>query len=379
MEKKPLYEMIYQHYKEKIIAGLLAPGDPLPTEKIISKEFNVSRITVIRALRELELENFIYRMQGSGSYVTKNAWKAPNFRDISKKTPMIISLVLPVFDNVSLNILQGIEDVAKEKNYFVTYHRSSDNSKIEKEIINEITSSGSHGIILYPTEQFGNMDLYSNLIINKFPLVLIDRKIPGLDISLVSVDNEQAFYEITNHLIELGHKKIIFIGTDIFSISSEHDRYQGFCKAHIKNHLPLLNKHLFSNTDIETIPSDYKPKEVIYRRECHYLFDLLEKLEPGEKPTAIAAVNDYIAEFIISVALERGYSIPGKYSVTGFDNLSFTSHLPVPLTTIDPPSYEIGKMAAIELFKSIASPGRERIIRNLAGKLIIRKSTGNPR
>jgi DNA-binding LacI/PurR family transcriptional regulator len=375
MNKQPLYEIIYHHYKEEILSGSLAPGTRLPSEKDIAKQFKVSRITVIRALNELGSDNLIYRVQGSGSYVSENTGKKSDSSEVSKKSPVIISLVLPNFDSVAVNILKGVEDVARQKNYFVTYHRTSDDSKIETKVINEIISTGSHGIILYPTEKFENMELYSRLLIDRYPLVLIDRKIPGLDLSLVSIDNEDAFYKITTHLIDLGHKRIIFVGSAVFSISSEYERYKGFCKAHIENGLPLLNKHLYSNIDMETIPLNYKPHELKFRRECHYMFDLLEKLEPNERPTAIAAVNDYIAELIISIALERGHSVPGTFSITGFDNLPFTSHLPVPLTTIEQPSYEIGRLAASELLKKIKVPNNAQIMRKLEGKLIVREST----
>jgi GntR family transcriptional regulator, arabinose operon transcriptional repressor len=381
MGKKPLYEMIYQHYQKEIISGKRNSkrNSKLPTEKEIAKEFKVSRITVIRALTELELKKYIQRIQGSGSYVTEGEWKTLQVADDTGKKLSIISLVLPSFDKLSADVLKGVEDVAKQRNYFVTYHNSANISRTEKKIIKEIISSGSDGMILYPTETFDNMELYSSLMIKNFPLVLIDRKIPGLEMSLICVDNQKAFYELTNHLIELGHTRIIFVGIAVHSISSEFDRYKGFCAAHIDNGLPLLKRHLFSNEDIEKIPVDYRPKEPLGRRECHYLFDILEDLNPTERPTAIAAVNDIIAELIMSVALERGISIPDKYSVSGFDNLPFSAHLPVPLTTVSQPSYEIGRKAALELFERIKSPSKPNIIYNIDAKLITRDSTNNPR
>ena len=360
-----------QHYKVRIITGEIAPGNKLPTENEIAKLFNVSRITVVRALKELEIGGFIHRIKGSGSYVNDGDWKNEN----TSSSQSIISLVLPFEGSFSSDYLRGIEEVAKDHGYFVTFHNSSDNPETEKRIINEIISRGSHGIILYPTVPPYNMELYSSLSINKYPFVLIDRKIPGLDLSLIWANNQKGFYDITTHLLKLGHKKIIFVGSSIYSISSEYQRYQGFCRAHIDHKVPLVNKHLFSNDDLKTIPSDYRPKEENLQRACNFLFDILNNIEQADRPTAIAAVNDEIAEKFISTAIERGISIPQDFSITGFDNLPFSSHLPVPLTTVSQPAYDIGRAAAKELFKRIKFPDGKSTIHTVDVSVIIRKST----
>ena len=375
MGKIPLYEKIQQHYKVKIITGEIHPGKRLPTENEISQEFQVSRITAVRALKELEIGGYIHRIKGSGSYVNDGDWKSKT----TSNNQSIISLVVPFADNFSTDFFKGVEEVAIKHGYFVTFHNSSDDIISEKNIINEIISRGSHGIILYPTVPPYNMELFSKLSINKYPFVLIDRKIPGLELSLIWANNQKGFYDITTHLLELGHKRIIFVGSSVYSISSEFERYQGFCKAHIEHEVPLLNKHLYWEADINSIPMDYKPKEEFLKRICHYLLDTLENIDPSERPTAIATVNDQIAEAIISTAFERGISIPQDYSITGFDNLPFASHLPAPLTTVAQPAYEIGREAAKELFKRIKSPTRKPTIRTVDVSVIIRKSTSSPK
>ncbi|TFH26093.1 MAG: LacI family transcriptional regulator [Promethearchaeota archaeon] len=203
-------------------------------------------------------------------------------------------------------------------------------------------------------------------------------KISGLELPIIWTDNQRSFYTITRHLLELGHKKIIFIGTSIDSISSESERYKGFCQAHIDFKVPLLAKHRYSRYDADSLSPQYKPDLDFGHRAIHYLFDILEDLPVSERPTAIAAVNDFIAEMIISVAFERHISIPDDYSVTGFDDRTFASYLSVPLTTIAQPTNEIGRIAALELFERIKSPLLPPVNRKLDGQLIIRKSTQKP-
>lgn len=67
--KQPLYKKIYAELHEAIVEGRLAPGSRVPTEKELSEQYQVSRITSKRALTELEQNQLIYRVQGSGSFV----------------------------------------------------------------------------------------------------------------------------------------------------------------------------------------------------------------------------------------------------------------------------------------------------------------------
>ncbi|MGL1891451.1 MAG: GntR family transcriptional regulator [Spirochaetaceae bacterium] len=380
MSKEPLYVIIYKDIFSKIKSGEFQKDHRLPTEMEISKNFNVSRITVTRALKELEQGNYIRRIKGSGSYVNDSEiWKTSQSNIETGTKLSIISLVLPFEGNFSFDIFKGIEDVAKKKNYLVTFHNSSDDPKIEREIILDLVAKQSHGIILYPVEHSDNMDLYSNLLIDKFPFVLLDKKIHGIDAPLVWADNEMGSYEITSHLIELGHTKIVFAGTSVYDVSSELSRYNGFCKAHVSHGLPLQKKHLFTDMDLNSVPSDYHPDEPLEVRQCNYIIDFIESIPASERPTAITAVNDQMAEVIMRTAISRGIKIPEDYSITGFDNLPFSSHLPVPLTTVEQPVYKIGNLAAEELFKKIQFPGMEVNIQTVKAKLLIRKSTGKPK
>lgn len=376
--KKPLYEVIFRQYKNRILSGELTPGTRLPTEMELLKEFNVSRITVSRALKELELNKFVKRIKGSGSYVTENEWQ-DSVKKIDSSADRIsldfISLILPFAEDFSSLFLKGIEDVARTEGYFVTFHNSEEDSEMEIELIEEALSRGSQGIIVYPSSETANLHMYSNMLIRKYPFVLIDRKIPGIETSLVTVDNSRGTEEVTTHLIRMGHKNIIFVGTWINRISSEQERYRGFCQAHINEGIPLLKKNLYSFNDMESIPPDYGNITDNEKRPVHYLFDLLEGIEEAERPTAIVAVSDQIARMIMVTAFERGISIPDDYSLSGFDNLPYAAHLQVPLTTVEQPAYDIGSKAADLLFRHMKSPESPMELITIPPELITREST----
>lgn len=379
MSNSPKYEVIYNEYKNKIISGEILKGVKLPTEMEIASQFKVSRITVTRALKELETRNFIHRIKGSGSYVNdKSSWNSRSKGAEKDQQLSIISLILPFEGKFSYDIFRGIEDVAKENNYLVTFHNSSDLPATEGELISELKSKGSHGMIIYPATGAENMDVFSRLIIEKFPFVLIDRKVYGIESSLVWTDNQKGFYDITNHLLDLGHKRIVFAGNSVYQTSSELNRYNGFCQAHIEKGIPLMHKNLFSAEELKNIPDDYMSDESAEERICHHILDQFESMPPQERPTAIAAVNDQTAAVIIKTAMKRGIRIPEDYSVIGFDNEPYASHLPVPLSTVEQPVYEIGRKAAEELFKRIKNPEKKVTSQTVAPKILIRKSTSQP-
>ncbi len=374
-DNRPLYEIIYDHYKNLITSGVIPVNKQLPTESEIAEQFQVSRITVVRALKELEIQNHIYRVQGSGSYVKK---QAASYKAVKNNQMAIISLIIPFDDTNFTDVLAGLEDKAKERGFFVTVHNSNADPKKEQEIVEEVIARGSHGIIIYPSSSSENVDLYFMLTLDRYPFIVIDRKLQGITTSLVEVDNESSFATITNHLIAQGHKKIVFVGTSIDTISSEYERYQGFCKAHMEHRVPLLKKHLYQRKDADAMPQDYLPHLTQDERECHFFFDTLATLPEAERPTAIAVVNDSVAEVLMLVANTRGIAIPAQYAMSGFDNLPLASHTNPPLTTIQQPSYEIGTTAAEELFHIIDEPSWSHTVHTLPGRLIERASTAKP-
>lgn len=368
---QPLYQQIYDHYKEMILSHQLSAASRLPSEQEIARSFSVSRITVSRALGDLEKDGLITRVKGSGSYVNDLA-----DADRISGAPKFISLILPFHDEFSMEILKGVEEVAREQGYFVTFHNSKEDHEQEKAIAMELMAGGSVGFISYSVDPQSNMDLYSRLMISQYPFVLIDRNIQGLNTSLVWVDNQQGSYDLTCHLIERGHRQIIYLGESVFEVSSETERYKGFCKAHIDHGVPLMHKNLLgTQMDQLAMPDDYMVDADRDTRVCHYLYDLLDRMEPDERPTAIVGANDQIAALLIKIAMDRGIAVPEDYAITGFDDLAYAAHLPVPLTTVAQPAEQIGRLAATELLRRIQDRQSQPQVQTVKGEIVIREST----
>lgn len=91
----PLYYRVYQNLKQKILDGIYKPGDRIPPESELVQIYNVSRLTVRRALEELRSEGFISRAKGKGTFITGRK------------------------EEEQMNVLKGFTDKAKEEGFSV--------------------------------------------------------------------------------------------------------------------------------------------------------------------------------------------------------------------------------------------------------------------
>jgi DNA-binding LacI/PurR family transcriptional regulator len=173
------------------------------------------------------------------------------------------------------------------------------------------------------------------------PVVLIDRKVPGLDLDIVSVDNRTAMYNATKHLIDLGHRNIVHAVYNE-SPSAVQDRLSGYYSA---------MWDAFGNDAYGIVLISPGTPESPWP-----LLDAMLSLPVELRPTAIACVNDYLAYTVAERLLARQMSIPQDISVTGFDDI--LSMLPngVGLTTMAQPFEEIGQKAAELLLSRLQSP-----------------------
>ena len=208
----------------------------------------------------------------------QDAMKALNFhpdhvaRSLRVKKTTTIGAVVPDFSSgFFVDVLRGIEDVARNLGYSVLLCNSDDNVELEQRHLRALLSRRVDGILLAST------DLYSiaeTQLRSGTPIVLFDRVPPGHRGPAVVVNNVEAAYNATRHLIDLGHSQIAFIAGRL-DLSTATDRAEGFRKALEDAHLPL-NGAYFKR-------GDYHP-ESGYRNG-------LELLRLQNPPTAIVSSN----------------------------------------------------------------------------------------
>lgn len=381
----PLYRKIFSFFLEEIAERRLRSGDKLPTELEIAERFGVSRITVIRAMKELEHRQLLYRVKGKGTFVREDldlrneklanhganadAGDDPGEGDSAARASIpLISVVMSDLEQAGQDILRGIEHVARKHGYYVSFHNAMMDPRVERSLLEKLAGD-ARGIIVYPCAGLDNSDLFSGMTIRQFPYVVIDHPLEGIEAPLFSPDNERGSYEMTRHLLDLGHERIGFVAPGLYLHPSLRQRYKGYCRALIEAGIPVRPDWIES-ADWTAVS---KPDALLREASA-----LLERWLSGRsRPTAMLAGNDILAIHLIKAALTAGIAVPEALSVAGFDNLAMTEYLEVPLTTVSQPFYEMGESAAEALIR-LVQDGIPIAGRQLDTTLVIRESTAAP-
>lgn len=223
MEKtnQPLYQQLMEDVRSQIENSLLLPGDKLPTEREFMQKYNVSRITVSKALNELKAEGLITRFPNKGSFVARSASPLAAAAQVPLEAPSVllpasasaqlpavpegstsdtafteIACILPsISDQFSLSMVNGILSAFPMDSYICHLFQSF-NPSLENRLLQKCIDTGISGIVLFPQDQpfFSEQLLY--LLLQKYPLVLIDRNLPRLDTSYVFGDKKPAVHSV---------------------------------------------------------------------------------------------------------------------------------------------------------------------------------------
>lgn len=180
----------------------------------------------------------------------------------------------------------------------------------------------------------------------------------------VYVDDRHAAYDITKHLIQLGHQRIGFIWGGREHRSSP-ERYRGYAEALRDYGIPLREELV--------VPGDYSFDEGF--RGARRLFAL------DERPTAVFGSNDEIAAGVLAAARSAGMNVPYDLSIAGFEDSPFSKQSWPPLTTARQDTGEIARHAARRLLAEIARGADDPPLANegFSPSLVVRGSTAPPR
>ncbi len=339
-----LYERIQNDLIEKINSGFFIAGDKLPSENELCKIYNVSRITATKALTELSLNGYIYRIQGKGSYVSNSNTKSSNVQIGPKlieqttpskfSRPIKIALILHSAANYhSGQIIESVINTLPYPNFFVsTIFNSS--PEIEDYAIKSIESGNHDGMILFPSEYEFCSNKILRLFLNKFPMVLIDRTFPSINCNYVLCDNVIGSKLAFEHLYNKGHQKIGFVAPFPVHERMTKIRYDTYAnEMSIKcNSLPIVYDNVSNSL------SEFNDKLVL---------DIKEK-----RVTAVITSNVKAAKYVMDVLQKNNLKIPDDLSIVTFDKNDTFNHLSRPIAYVEQQSYNIGKLAA-EIIKSI--------------------------
>lgn len=349
----PVYGPMQEEISRRIRDGELNEEDALPSENDLAAQFKISRGSVRTALTELAQTGMVYTLPGKGWYVKKPG------RIASASERGRIAFIAPGLEDSDFQIYQGVEDVLNKRGYILSIFNSQRDAVQENKNIRLLLEGKEKGAIIFPNWGRANAEIVFELKRANYPFVLIDRYYRDLDTNYVITDNKAGGFMATEHLIKLGHRRIgIILGV---SCTAMDDRMEGYREA--------LAKHGIACDLSLIIRMDHSDGVEPSEGGCQEARKLLK-----ERPTAIFATNDFLAQGCYRAAKEAGIAIPNDLSIVGFDNQRFSEYLLPPLTTIAQPFYQIGQRA-VEILLNKIDGNKETQHVVLAPEFVAREST----
>ncbi len=348
MERKEAkYLVVKQAIKEQIENGTLKVNDKLPTEAEYVEMFQVSTITVRRALTELADEGYIKRLKHKGTFVASPASISAASR--------LIALILYSEDRKDssyIHIIRGAQNMASSFNYSLIVEWHDGDVAHEINAIQKMLNLNVEGLLIYSFDPAKSIANYRYLESRNIPFVLLDRYELDYPCHFSGCNNYDGGILATQFLIQQKHTKIRFSGYKFF-LKSEQERYDGFCSAMRKAGLEITKDSLILDVDYDALVEQIRSREV----------------------TAIFCCNDRHAVQMMNRLREKGVSIPQEVSIMGFDDWRASPTVERELTTVRQDFNEIGLNAAYLLLSILQGKLTESPIQILSNaSLIVRSS-----
>ncbi len=302
------------------------------TEREISQDFGVSRVTACKAMRQLVDEGILYRVQGLGTFraggrgstigdKTVLAFLPPSIRDLSFPTGY-----------VATDFAQGIVDGVGSRAHLslVVIPREVDEAKF---CASRVSSPFVDALILFA---WSNVDALMNTATNlRKPFALLNCKDKSRNSILA--DEAAGAREATEYLLGLGRRRILFVGRVPLHPEPNHPettRFLGFKSAMERAGLPLRPEWLVNSPGIALEPEHLAALKAVMSG-------------PAEsRPDAIFAASDVMALEVLRTLRAEGIRVPDDVDLIGFDDSPDSARSNPPLTTVHKPRHAMGVRAA---------------------------------
>lgn len=308
-----LYVKMRNYLMELIERNANIPDYRLPSEKQLAIKFGASRISAKHAYQTLCSEGRIIRQQGRGSFIAPAApqqesaslpsaeWKALRSPENQEDA---IALIVPFTSTIFMSdIMAGIsEALAKRNLHYIIFLTDSDQKREAKYL--RIAQECFKGILLFPSDFATYHEEVLRLVLNRFPLVQIDRYLPQLNLSYVACDHYGSTFRACNFLYQKGHRRIGFIGHLITHASSVAERVRGYEEA-MQSINPDCAVSLKLNVDdslqdFETVFENYvtlrKPTAIISSSHLHApaIMRVLKRMGKARDIDLMLYDNEYV-------------------------------------------------------------------------------------
>jgi GntR family transcriptional regulator of arabinose operon len=369
-KKVPKHQVVFDYLHSSIQSGAYKPGDRLPSEAELGAMFNASRITVAKAVLELQRLNLVTRRPGAGTHVQARQ-QADGYS---------FGLLIPelgqteIFEPICHGMMRS--PFARPDALLWGNVSGSGGSGASEDIVEEAEQMTHYfiaqrvsGVFFAPLELIPDRDVVNRRIMRllekaKIPTVLLDRcYLPYPERSahdLVGIDNRRAGYIATEHLLKLGVTRLAFIA-EVNSASTVEARITGFHEA--------LRRY--------GVHPDREPVWQGSAQDAELVKEMLERINPQRiDPQGIICANDRTAARLMQSLLTLGRRVPEDVRIVGIDDVRYANLLPVPLTTVHQNCSSIGVIAMATMLERLEHPDLPTRDVLLPTRLVVRRSCG---
>jgi len=354
------HRRVFEHLLASIESGALKAGDRLPSEAELGKMFEASRITVAKAVHDLQRQGLVTRRPGAGTHVLGE----------QKQSGRTFGLLIPELGLTEIfePICNGMMRAQFAKPDALLWGNSSasveDSPRAAEQMVESFIEKKVAGVFFAPLELASEKDSTNRRIARmldraEIPFVLLDRcYMPYPERSahdLVGVDNRRAGYIATAHLLEHGARRMVFVGEER-AANTVDARITGFYEA--------LRAH------------KVRPEWELVWRGSAGDETFVRRMLDSTRPEGIVCANDLTAARLMQVLIGMGVRVPHEVRIVGMDDVRYASLLPVPLTTVHQDCAGIGAVAMATMLERLERPKLPVRDVLVPVKLVVRKSCG---
>jgi GntR family transcriptional regulator of arabinose operon len=358
------YADVYDRLLGQLREGRWKAGDRIPTEAELVEQFGVSRITVARAVHDLEAQGLVERRRGAGTFVRAAHGAAAT---------LSFGLLIPDLGETEVlePICRGMMTSPLARDCVLLWGNAGSESAPREErawqLCSQFVERRVSGVFFAPLELSRdaaavNQRISRALDAARIPVVLLDRGLasyPQPDAyDLVALDNRRAGFTITEHVLQLGAARVAFVAAPCAAATVD-EREAGYREALYRFGRPL------------------DPQSI--RRMDPDEDAAVQAFMDAQRPDAIVCANDRTAGRLMHALRRTGYRVPGDVRLVGIDDVTYAALLPVPLTSLRQPARQIGDAAMERMRARVARRDLPPRDTRLTGELVVRESCGAPR
>lgn len=279
------------------------------------------------------------------------------------RSRILALLVLDMANPFFVDLATGAERAARDAGLGVMLCNSAQDPEEEAEYLSLFAEQRVRGVLVTPADpEGGTLRAFAR---QGIPYVFVDRTAGGSDACSVSVDDVEGGALATRHLLDGGHRSIVYVGGPA--------------------HLPQIQDRCTGA--LAALAEAGLPADALVRIETERL-DVASGRDAGARllgmsprPTAVFCANDLLALGVLQTLFAAGISVPGDIALVGYDDIEFAAAAAVPLTSVRQPARRMGRLAAELLIEETGDDAggheHQRIV--LRPELVVRASSMGPR